>query len=245
MQDTTFLCTYYAQPEFLKICLDSIRKYYPTEPIIVSQEENDPVIDRPDNNIVAPYNIRRIPHTMKHGGYTWLDVAKNLAKECKTNIAVYIEHDAFLLRNINDMLDKIRSGEYDAVGVEEVIPSPGLNRNSPGMMNQNFFIINMKKMKEIGLDKMRLDQSKIKTPIKNMELGYGISQSLEKKLFLPVKDSGYACGTFYGNIVHHFWYGSYPKRNIEYDNINRLWIEEEAERLIKDYWDNKINESNI
>lgn len=241
MNDITFLVTFYAQPEFLKICLDSIRKYYPTEPIIVSQEESDPVINHPDNNFVAPYNIRRIPHEMKRGGHTWVDVAIGLAKECETDIAVYIEHDAFLLKDLGYIIGKIRDGEYDAIGVEEVIPSSGLNRNSPGMMNQNFFIINMKKMKEIGLDKMRLDVSKIDYTIKNKESGYGISQVLKNKLFLPVKSSGYACGTFYGDVVHHFWYGSYRRRNTWYDNINPEWLDYEAERLTSDYWDNKIN----
>jgi hypothetical protein len=176
---------------------------------------------------------------MKKG--VWVDVAIGLAKACKTDIAVYMEHDSILLRNIDDMIKKIEDGEYDAIGVEEVIPSYGLNRNSPGFMNQNFFIINMKKMKEIGLNKMRIDYTiPFPSQIKNQESGYGISQSLENKLFLPVKDSGYACGTFYGDMAHHMWYGSYPKRGVEYDGINRLWLSEEVDRFIKDYWDNKI-----
>ena len=94
-------------------------------------------------------------------------------------------------------------------------------------------------MKKIGLEKMRGDFTK-ELNITNHESGYGISQSLDKKLFLPVEQSGYGLGTFYGDICHHFWYGSYPKRGVEYDGINRLWLEEEAIRLIGDYWDGKI-----
>jgi hypothetical protein len=240
MTDVTFLVTFYAQPELLLVCLDSIRKFYPIEPIIVSQEENDPVIDQPENNIVAPYHIRRIQHTMRSDGKTWVDVAIGLAEQCTTDIAVYIEHDAFLLRNIDDMLMKIKSGEYDAIGVEEMIPSEGLNRNSPGMMNQNFFIINMKKMKEMGIEKMRIDHTILRVPMKNAESGYGISQSLENKLFLPVTSSGYAYGTYYGDVAHHLWYGSYRKRDVMFDNVNPMWMDHEANRLIADYWEGKI-----
>lgn len=232
----TFLVTFYAQPQLLEVCLDSIRKYYPHNPIIIGQQVGDKPID-----LVLDDNITVIYHDMS--AKTWVYAAIGLAEVCDTDIAVYIEHDAFLLRNIDDMFKKIEDGEYDAVGVEEIIPSPGLNRNSPGMMNQNFFIINMKKMKEIGLDKMKIDHSKLYLPLKNKESGYGISQSLEKKLFLPVKDSGYACGTYYGDMAHHLWYGSYPKRNIEYDNINRLWLKEAVDKLIRDYWKNEIRSS--
>lgn len=240
MKDVTFLCTYYAQPELLLVCLDSIRKFYPTQKIIVSQEECDEVIDLPEKNIVAPYRIRRIQHTMRAANTTWVDVAIGLAKHCTTDIAVYIEHDAFLLRNIDDLIERVESGEYDAIGVEEVIPMEGLDRNSPGMMNQNFFIINLKKMKEIGLEKMRVDHTIPRGTMKNVESGYGISQSLQNKLFLPVTPSGYGFGTFYGDAAHHLWYGSYRKRNVMFDNVSPLWMEHEAGRLIADYWDNKI-----
>ena len=240
MKDITFLVTYYAQPDLLMICLDSIRKFYPDNKIIVSQEEGDNVIDLPENNIVAPYNVRRIQHTMRKEGKVWVDVAIGLAKQCTTDFAVYIEHDAFLLRNIDDMIEKIESGEYGAIGVEEMIPYKGLDRHSPGMMNQNFFLINMKKMKEIGLEKMRVNHTIPRVPMKNVESGYGISQSLQKKLFLPVSPSGYAFGTFYGDIAHHLWYGSYPKRNVMFDNVSPMWMGHEANRLIRDYWEGKI-----
>ena len=226
--DFTFLITYYCQPDFLDICIDSIKKYYPKAKIVISQQIGD-----------NPINVKHkvIKHDMHSN--VWVDAAIGLAKECKTPIAIYIEHDAFLLRNVDDMLAKIRNNEYDLIGVEECIPFPGLERNAPGFANQNFFIINMKKMKKIGLEKMRADFTK-DLNITNHESGYGISQSLDKKLFLPVSKSDYGLGTFYGDVCHHFWYGSFPRRNIEYDNINRLWIEEEADRLVNDYWQNKI-----
>jgi len=222
----SFLVTYFAHPEFLKICLDSIKKYHPGAKIIISQQiRDDPIKTR----------HKLIYHDMRLG--VWVDAAIGLAEQCKTDIAVYCEHDIFLLRNIDDLTFKMN--EYDLIGPEEVIPFEGLNRNCPGFVAQSFFIINMKKMKKIGLDKMRINTSK-PLNINNYESGYGISQSLNRKLFLPVSRSGYGYGTFYGNIAHHFWYGSYHKRNVEYDNVNRLWIEEEADRLINDYWGNKI-----
>jgi hypothetical protein len=236
--DATFLVTFYAQPNLLKVCLDSIRKFYPNSRIIVSQQHDDDF--EPIRETLEKYRAERIEHNMKIK--TWVYAAIGLAEACKTDMAVYMEHDTILLRNIDDMFKKITDREYDLIGVEEVISTPELNRKSPGFMNQNFFIINMKKMKEVGLDKMKIDYTIPfpKGPIRNQESGYGISQSLDNKLFLPVESSGYASGTYYGDIAHHMWYGSYPKRAVEYDNINRLWITEEAERLIKAYWENKI-----
>lgn len=224
----TFLITYFAHPELMKICLDSIRKHHPDDPIIVSRQVEDAPIDFGDAKVIE--------HDMRKA--MWAEVAQGLMRECETDVAVFVEHDAFILRNIQDMIDKI-GDEYDLIGPEEVMHI----RNSPGMMCQNFFIINVKKMKEIGLDKVWVrDVPKLKElhPGRNVESGHGISQSFEKKLFLPVIESGYAFGTYYGDVAHHLWFGSYKKRNTMIDNVSPLYMEEETQRLIKDYWDKNI-----
>jgi hypothetical protein len=96
-------------------------------------------------------------------------------------------------------------------------------------------------MKEIGIQKCRVDPSKIAHPIKNIESGYGISQCLDRKFFMPVAASGYGHGTYYGNHVHHLWYGSYRKRDTLIDNVDPKWMDFEASRLVADYWKNKFD----
>ena len=222
----TFLCTYYAHPEFLKICLNSLRKFHPDAQIIVSQQEGDGLVDVGD--------ARLIKHNMKE--YMWAEVAIRLLKQCDTDIAVFIEHDAFLLRPLTELIDKM--DKHDLIGPEEVLDF----RNSPGMVCQNFFIVNAKKLKELGLENVRIrDIEKLRGKIGSMESGYGISQTFDKKLFLPIEKSGYGFGTYYGNYVHHFWFGSYRKRDTIKDGILPEQLEVWAEELIEDYWNGKFN----
>lgn len=233
--EATYLVTYFAHPQLLDICLDSIRKFSPTARIIVSREmhENSEAGDV----ILNKYGVTdRILHDMHSN--SWVSAAQGLATACPTSIGVFIEHDAFLVKSLDDTLSKMDS--YDLIGPEEVIPLSHLERNSPGFVCQNFFILNIDKMKEVGLDKMRLDPSRLPYPQKNRESGHGISQVMDRKLFMNVEPSGYGYGTFYDGVVHHLWYGSYRKRNVEVDGVDSGWLEGEVARLEKDYWSGKI-----
>lgn len=221
----TFLITYFAQPEFLEMCLDSIRKYHPGAKIIVSLQEGDNPVDIGD--------ARFLMHDMHKD--VWSEVAINLLEACETDIAIFIEHDAFLLKSLDELIKQI--GKYDLIGPEEIMEF----RNSPGMVCQNFFIVNAKKLKRLGLDNVRIrDIEKLRSKIGSLESGYGISQTFKKKLFLPVTRSGYGMGTFYGDYVHHFWFGSYRERNIEGDGIMPEQLEVWAQELQEDYWANNI-----
>lgn len=231
MAKATFLITYYAQPEFLRICLDSIKKYHPNLPIIVSQQEGD-------DSQLPNIEVKHLRHDMRQ--YSWAGVAQRLIEACETDIGIFIEHDAFLLKPLDDLISKI--GDYDLIGVEEMIP--GL-RNSPGMACQNFFILNVKKLKELGIEKVRVRNiEEVKKTCGNVESGYGLSQTFNKKYFLPFGWSHYGFGTYYGDYVHHFWWGSYPKRDVAIDNLDRDFLDEQAKRLVKDYDNNEIGSTN-
>lgn len=231
-QDITFLVTYFAQPELLKICLDSIRKFYPNDKIIVSQQKRDDPVD--------VGSARLIEHDM--ADVVWAGVAKQLIEKCDTEIGIFIEHDAFLLRNIDEEINLIKNGSFDLIGPEEV----NHIRHSPGFISQNFFMLNVSKMKEIGTEKVyvrdipKLKELQAEGKLQNIESGYGITQSFDNKMLLPVTPSGYAFGTYYGNMAHHLWYGSYRKRDTWIDNVSPQWMDHEANRLIEDYWNGKI-----
>lgn len=221
----TFCVTYFAHQELLDVCLDSINRYYPGVGIIISHEN----IDRPTNTGKA----KLISHDM--GVMQWSGVAQRLLEECETDYAVFMEHDTFLTNPLDELLGKMTI--YDLIGPQEIIPYKKLNRHAPNMVCQNFFIINVKKMKEFGLDKVRIRDIDLLQAkgFKNLESGYGISQTLRTKLFLPVRKSPYGYGTYYGDVCHHMWYGSYKSRNTGEDDIDRRWLDKEVRRMIRDY----------
>ena len=205
IESPTFLITHYAHADLLNICIDSIKRFYPNSKIIISQQIND----ESESDIVG---TEKIYHDMKV--YNWSEVAIGLLSACKTDTAILMDHDAFLLNHLDHYLELIENGTYDLIGPEDVIPLKGLNRNSPGMMCQNFLIINAKKMKEIGLDNVRFKDDEKYNNFANKESCYGMSQSFEKKLFMPVTKSNYGHGTYYGSEVFHLWYRSFIDRYV-------------------------------
>lgn len=217
MERTTFLITYYANKPLLDLCLASIKKFHPEASIIISQ-------DTKDDTDLSGYKVIR--HTMGN----WGEVCEGLMRACETDIGIFIEHDCFLLKSLNDLVAKI--GEYDLVGIEDNIP--GL-RHSPGFAAQSFLIFDVKKFKELGVENLYVRKDEKLFGCQNTEAAYGISQTLDKKFYLPVKKSGYGHGTFYGDYVHHFWYGSFPKRNVSGDNVSAEWLAKEQERLLNNY----------
>ena len=168
IESPTFCITHYAHANLLQVCVDSIKKFYPESRIIISQQIND-------ESEIDIEGTDKIYHDMKTNN--WSEVAIGLLKECKTDIAVFIEHDGFLLNHLDNYIELIDNGKYDLIGPEEVIPFNGLNRYAPGMVTQNFFIVNVNKLKGLGLDRVRFFDSDTYKDYKNKESGYGISQS--------------------------------------------------------------------
>jgi len=234
MNDLTFLITYWAHPELLEICLDSINKFHPDSKIVVSQQIDDDFNFEQDSD----NKIRIECHDMKRT--QWASVATNLIMMCQTDYAAFIEHDAFLLKSLDPLIKEVMDGTYDLIGPEEVCNI----RNSPEMIAQNFFIINVKKMKESGLGNIWVRNiEEVRKNCKNIESGYGITQTLTNHKFMKMKESGYGHGTYYDDYIHHQWYGSYREREtLLTDLVPRDWLEEEANRVIKDYWKGKFNE---
>lgn len=224
----TFYVTYFAHPELLRICINSIRKFYPTEKIVVSQQVDDMEIPKD----ITGFEL--ISHDMKKK--SWADVAIGFMKNFPDDVGVFMEHDCVLLKPIENLVQKL--GEFDLVGVEEVIP--GL-RNAGGYANQNFFILKVNDfVSKYGYDAVFVDVSKMNPKPHNVESAFGISQHSNKIFWLPVSRSGYAWGTFYGDYAHHMWYGSYRQRNTEQDGVTFWDMEDAVEKFINDYNNNEL-----
>ena len=219
----TFLVTYYAHPELLRVCIGSIKKFYPKVRIVVSQQIND--MEIPED--ITGFEL--ITHDMRHD--SWAGACIGLMKACGDDIGVFMEHDCTLLKPINDLIKKM--DEYDLIGTEELIP--GL-RNSPGYANQNFFILDCGKfVKKWGYGAVWVNPMAMIPKPQNVESGYGITQHSEKILFLQITPSGYAHGTYYGDYVHHMWFGSYRERNVAVDGVSFIEMEIAVNNFIKDY----------
>jgi hypothetical protein len=227
MNKISFLVTYCSQEDQLKRCLSSIHKFYPDAPIIVSQDIDDMEVEM---------NVTRvIHHDMQR--YTWAEACKGLMGACPTDIGVFMEHDCVLLKPIDDLIEKL--GEYDLIGVEEVY---GGMRNSPGFANQNFFILDTKRfIQEHGLDGINMRDLEKYTHLQNRESGYGISQSSKNIYWLKMTPSGYGHGSYYGDYIHHMWFGAYRKRLVESDGVDRQWLDDEVYRFLKDYDEGHID----
>lgn len=236
IESPTFMVTAYAHSQLLSICIDSIKKFYPESRIIISQQIND-------ESEIDIEGTEKIYHDMKTG--LWSDVALGLLNACKTDVGIFLEHDAFLLNHLDHYIELIDNGMYDIIGPEDVIPTKGLNRYAPGMVHQSFSILNVKKLKEIGLDCIKFKDGPEYGDCRHKESSYGISQVLDKKLFMPVTPSNYAYGTYYGSEVFHLWYGSFRERYVLGDGVNPRWMEDESSALIQDYYKQEYRVSGI
>lgn len=223
MNNISFLVTYYDQEDQLRACINSIRKFYPKVPIILSQEDCDfPIAE--DIKV-----DKHIYHSMRRE--SWAGACKGLMKSCPTDIGVFVEHDCVLLKPIDDLVNKLN--QFDLVGIEEVYPGM---RNSPGFANQNFFIIDVKKfIDKHGLDSVNMKDIDNYKHLQNRESGYGITQNSNNIYWLKLTPSGYGKGSFYGDYIHHMWFGGYRQRIVESDGIDRKWLDDEVYRFLKDY----------
>lgn len=171
----------------------------------------------------------------------WGEAFMWLFNSCPTDIGVFIDDDAFILRDITPLIDLIRSEEYSIVGFTERL----IGKHKEFQYYQpNFMILNIKKFKaEFGKDGINVD-----VPLARRELGmitnpefmYGISQKLKGR---KNKDLNFRLSEHYklanllsdGDIdyVLHLWYGAWRHRRdrdmSERDNL-----------VSKDFWNNEL-----
>lgn len=228
MFNYTFLTTYFAGYDMLMAHNDSIEKYHPGAPKIMSRQDDFEPDDLGRWDKILFHDMNKI---------LWAGVCKNLSIACETDIGIFIEHDCILMKSIKPLIDMVASGEVDVIGAEEVIE--GL-RFAPEMMCNSFTVINMKKLKELGLHNINVrDREKRNKFGYHVESSHGLYQTFSNKMYLRIKRSGYGYGTFYGDYAHHMWYGSHRKRMLDSD-VDKNWLVQESDRLLYDYWTNNF-----
>jgi len=195
----------------MRIHLGSIRQFYPEAPILVSkrgdaQEEME-------------------SYRLEFGVRSWLEdcsyegALTRLFERCETEYACVLDHDTILLSSLDPLLDGLRRGHYDVVGIEDRIQVPNHGvwlRYAPGYMDASFLMFNWREFKHRwGLHGVGWEEP---PGTAHDEFHYGICQKLKRhKYLLPFHTRKYGIGNLVKDgetpILWHQWYGAYRSRS--------------------------------
>jgi hypothetical protein len=204
-----FLTPYWSGAEMMRIHLESIRRFHPDAPILVSK--------RGDAGEMEAY--RRdfgVRYWLENCGYT--NAYLRLLQRCPSRFACMLDHDAVLLGPIDSLVSRIDRGECDLVGVEERIGLPrgaGWLRFAPACTASNFLIFDWRAFaSRYGL------RGIFGTPpagASHFDFDYGIGQRLTRHHYLrPFHTGRYGLGNLLKDgdtpVAWHQWYGAYRTR---------------------------------
>jgi hypothetical protein len=204
----------------MRIHLASIRQLYPTAPILVSKKGDEPAEMEAHR---AEFDVR---YWLENCNY--VDALLRLLQRCETEYVCILDHDTVLLASLDPLLNGLREGRFDLVGVEERIrEAPGIDwkrlaplyngwmRFAPGFADTNFILFNLREfLRQWGLRGVR---GKRKTGTWEGEFTHGICQKLKRhKYLLPFHTGKYGRGNLLKDgdtpILWHQWFGSYRTR---------------------------------
>jgi hypothetical protein len=214
----SFLTAYLSGEEMMARHLDSIRRFYPHAPILVSGTQEAA------NELARHQSLFGIDYWADDSSY--VKAIKKLFGRCQTEYACVMDHDTLLLSNIDCLIEGIEAGTWNLVGTEERIRDPfddSWFRYAPGYMDLSFMLFNIRDFRERwGWLGVRW-QERPKTT-QNCEYHYGICQKLTRhKYLLPYHTTKYGYGNLLRDgdidIAWHQWYGSYRKRALEGCNL--------------------------
>lgn len=216
----SFLTPYWNGREMMLIHLQSIRRFYPSAPILISKRGGD------REEMESHRAVFDVQYWLEECDY--IDAILRLLERCDTEYACIADHDVVLLSSLDDLLAGLVDGRWDLVGMEERIrespdtdstrfspPVHGWLRFAPGQMDTNLLMFNWRQFKR----RWGLAGVKGKRPFGawHYEDDYGICQKLQRhKYLLPFHTGRYGMGNLLKDgdtpIAWHQWYGSYRRR---------------------------------
>jgi hypothetical protein len=171
----------------------------------------------------------------------WGEAFRWLFNNCPTDVGIFIDDDALILRDITSLIKLVESGECGIVG----FTNRGVGKHTEYQYFQpNFMIINIKRFKEeFGAHSIDVDIELAKNELGvNPEFMYGISQKLRgrnnKDLSSKLIDKYWPANVLSDgdtDYVLHLWYGAWKHRKSPVGDMN-----ERDMMVIKDFWDNKL-----
>jgi hypothetical protein len=206
----SFLTPYWCGQEMMRIHLGSIRQFYPQAPILVSKKDDDAEEMEAHR---AEFGIR---YWLEDCGY-WAALLR-LLKRCDTEYVCICDHDTVLLSGLGPLLQGLRDGRYELVGIEERIRFPDRDewlRFAPGYMDTAFMMFNLTEF--IATWGPRGIKGRRTPGTLEWEEHYGICQKLKlHKYLLPFHAPKYGLANLLKDgetpVVWHQWYGSYRAR---------------------------------
>lgn len=215
----TFVTPYWSGSGMMRIHLESIRRFHPGAPILVSKR---------GGGLDEMLTLER-----EFGLRCWMeecefpDAYVRLLQRCETEYVCIMDHDAVLLGSLDRYVDAIAAGRCDLVGVEERIRLPdsiwknrlaganGWLRFAPGCTAANFMLFNLRAFKaKWGLRGIFGTRP---AGTLHYEFDYGIGQKLTRHhLLKPWHAPRYGMGNLLRDgdlaVAWHQWYGSFRTR---------------------------------
>ena len=214
----SFLTPYWSGCEMMRVHLGSIRRFYPSSPILVSKRGGG--LEEMEAHR-AEFGIQ---YWLEECGY--IDALLRLLARCETQCVCIIEHDTALLSSLDGLLAGLQEDRWDLVGMEErvrdspqtaaTMPSTGgWWRFAPGQVAGPVLMFDWCAFRaRWGLSGVRGRRS---YGAWEYEYDHGIGQKLRRhKYLLPFHTSRYGIGTVLTDgdapVLWHQWYGSYRTR---------------------------------
>ena len=115
-REISFLTPYWSGREMMRIHLESIRRFHPAAPILVSKRGGD--IEEMECH-KRQFGIR---YWIEECSY--MDAFLRLLQRCETDYACILDHDVVLLSDLGHLHESLAIGRYDLVGIEERVRVP-------------------------------------------------------------------------------------------------------------------------
>jgi hypothetical protein len=215
----TFLTPYWSGADMMRIHLESIRRFHPAAPILVSKRGGG------GEEMASCERDFGIRYWLEDCEYP--DAYLRLLQRCTTEYVCILDHDAVLLSGLDPYIRGLGENRYDLVGIEERVRVPeairsrtspqgnGWLRFAPGCTAANFILFNWRAFEaKWGL---RGIWGFRPAGTKDCEFDYGIGQKLKRHHYLlPYHARKYGIGNLLKDgetpILWHQWYGSFRTR---------------------------------
>jgi hypothetical protein len=217
----TFLTPYWSGERMMRIHLQSIRRFHPDAPILVSRRGGG---EEEMESYRRDFGVR---YWLEECDY--VEALLRLLERAETAIVCILDHDTVLFHSLDPFAQRVASGEWGLVGIEERIREPkdfdwqtsgashrGWLRFAPGYTDATMLLFDWSAFRKRwglrGVKRQRRGGPWIH------EFHYGICEKLPRHKYLrPHHVTGYGVGNLILDddgtpILWHQWYGSWRRR---------------------------------